>query len=384
MAATHRKLTAAERALAERYLALEARSARLGVRLILPFGVGVIGLGFWIAKDSAGAALAFWALGAFLLAFPFFVARQVRFRIEDRARRVQGICSSEIVPKIGKLYLLGGSRVSLLPGWDSFWTDGVQVEVDVCHLLKPKQNTPAVVLLLSLPPVSAELEAQQPLANQGNGWLALNAIALALAFIATLWLFLADSEEILGTALNLNAPKHFASVSELLRQGEPPTGVEIEIAKAYRVALDAESYLVELREDDRKDFAPLTLPSSDDSVSFDAQAEAQARFNQALQGLKERVLAKPHDSLFEQGGEGHLPGSIEPVQHLRGIVRKSPTKLTFVLGATSDAPGVWLRFLAAVAAFGVTGVFALRRQRAANRALVEWQRRMVAAQPRAE
>jgi hypothetical protein len=376
--ATHRKLTAAEKALAERYLALEARSARLGARLILPFGVGVIGLGFWIANESAGAALAFWVLGAGLLAFPYFVARQVRFRVEDRARRVRGVCSSEFVPKLGKFYLLGGSRVTLSPGWDSFWNDGAEIEVDVCYLLKPKANAPAIVLLLSLPPLSAEFEEQQPLAPQGNGWLALNAIALALAFMAGLWLFLADSEEILGTALHLKAPKHFASVSELLQQGEAPTGVEIEIEKAYRVALDAESYLVELHEDERKDFAPLTLPSSDDSVSAHAQADAQARFNQELERLKERVLAKPRESVLEKGGEGHLPGSVEPVTNLHGILRKSPAQLTFSLDARSDAPAIWMRFLAAVSAFAITLVLAVRRQRAANRALVEWQQRALA------
>lgn len=377
--ATHRKLTVAERALAQRYLGVEARSARLGMRLILPVGVGVLGLGFWIANESAGAALAFWLLGAFLLAFPFFVGRQVRFRIEDRAHRLRGVCSSEVVPKLGKFYLLGGGRVALSPGWDSFWVDGAQIEVDACYLLKPNQNVPAVILLLSLPPLSAELEAElPPLANQGNGWLALNAIALALAFLAGLALFMADSEEILGAALHVNAPKRFASVSELLRQGEVPAGVEIEIERAYRVALDAESYLVELREDERQDFAPLSLPSSDDSVSADAQAEEQARFNRALLDRKERVLAKTHDSLFEQG-EGHLPGSVEPVKGLRGIVRKSPGRLTFVNGATSEAAGVWGRFLAAFAGFGVTLVFALRRQRAANRALIDWQKRVLAA-----
>lgn len=377
--ATHRKLTAAEKALAERYLALEARSARLGARLILPFGVGVIGLGFWIANESAGAALAFWVLGAALLAFPFFVAAQMRFRVEDRARRVRGVCSSEFLPKLGKVYLLGGSSVTLSPGWDSFWNDGAEIEVDVCYLLKPKVNAPAIVLLLSLPPLSAELEEQQlPLAPQGNGWLALNAIALALAFIAGLWLFLADSEEILGTALHLTAPKHFASVSELLQQGEAPTGVEIEIERAYRVAFDAESYLVDLHEDERKDFAPLSLPSSDDSVSPSAQAEAQARFNQQLGRLQERVLAKPHESVLEKGGEGHLPGSVEPVTNLHGILRKSPAQLTFVIDARSDAPAIWLRFLLAISAFTVTLVLAVRRQRAANRALVEWQQRALA------
>lgn len=379
MVAKDRKLTAAEKALAERYLALEAGSARLGARLMLPFAVGVIGLGFWMASKSAGVALACWVMGAGMLAFPSFVARQVRFRVEDRARRVRGACSSEFVPKLGKFHLLGGSRVTLAPGWDTFWKDGAEIEVDVCYLLKPKKNEPAVVLLLSLPPLSAEFEAQQlPLAPQGNGWLALNAITLALAIMTTLWLFFADSEEILGTALHLKSPKQFASVSALLQQGEAPTGVEIDIAKAYRVALDAESYLVELHEDERKDFAPLTLPSSDDSVSATAQAEEQARFNQELGRLKERVLAKPHESVLEKGGEGHLPGSVEPVTNLHGILRKSTGQLTFVLDAQSDAPAIWLRFLVAISAFAVTLVFAVRRQRVANRALLEWQKRALA------
>ncbi len=380
MAATDRKLTAAERALAERYLAFQASSARLGARLVLPLALAVTGLGFWIANESVGAALALWVLGAGLLAFVFFVARQVRFRVEDRARRLRGVCSSQLVPRLGKFFLLGGSRVTLLPGWESFWRDGAEVEVDVCYLLRPNANQPAVVLLLSLPPLSAELAAQQsPLASRGNGWLALNAITLALAFLASLWLLSADSEEVLGTALYLNAPKHFASISELLQQAEAPTGVEIEIEKAYRVALDAESYLVELHEDERKDFVPLALPSSDDSVSASAQAEAQARFNRELERLKERVLAKPHESVLEKA-EGYLPGSVRPVANVHGILRKSPAPLAFVTDARSDAPAIWIRFLLAISAFAVTLVFAARRQRAADRALLDWQTRVLAQQ----
>ena len=190
--ATHRKLTAAERKLAERFLEIEASSARLGSRLLVVLVVGVSGLGCFMAPQAPQVAVFFWCLAAALLLFAYLIRGLANLRVEDRAYRVRGVCSSKFVPKQGTFYLLGRNRVELSPGWESFWVDGAEIEVDVCHIVKANTNVPTITVLLSLPPLSAELPL---LAHPGNGWLALNAIALALAFLAGLALLFADSED---------------------------------------------------------------------------------------------------------------------------------------------------------------------------------------------
>jgi hypothetical protein len=94
--------------------------------------------------------------------------------------------------------------------------------------------------------------------------------------------------------------------------------------------------------------------------------------------------------LFEQGDRyagsetaGQLPGSVQPVSNVHGILRKTSTQLTFVTDARSDAPTIWICFLLASSAFAITLVLAVRRQRVANRELIDWQKRMLAQQAEA-
>jgi hypothetical protein len=353
-----RALTAAERALVQRYSELEARSHRLANWILLPCALGMVIFGFIVMKRSGGVGFAICLMGVGLALLPQLIGRLTRAQVDDRVSKLRGVCSTRTAAKLGTLHFVGESQVYLPLGWDAFWPEGTHLETEVCRC-----NAAGSLLLLWLPEISAESEAQlPPLTQQGNGWAALSAILLAACIVAgSSLLGQAKSGHVLGALLYWRAQTEYASVAELLKQGEVPVGVEVEIADSYRLALWGESYLLDLRPDEHAAFSQLLQP---------ATGEVQ------LAALQELVRAKRYDALPEQG-ERHEVGSLAPVEHVRGIISGYPNRFLFETGATSDTRS-WAYFALSLVAFAFTTVLALRRHRQGVLELVARRQRLAA------
>jgi hypothetical protein len=150
--AEQRNLTSAEKALVNEHLAKQRKLQKVlswGLSIV---GLGAIFLGCLVISEAPGPALGMVALGIFVMVFPHWVTAVTRLRPLPTAVRMRARCWTKVLPN-GAIPMFGAYRVEILPSWAPYWRDRVELEVDVCFLLRRKRNDVAAVFLLSLPDV---------------------------------------------------------------------------------------------------------------------------------------------------------------------------------------------------------------------------------------